>query len=220
MAEGKKSFVLYTDLIYTVKKLPKEKQAELFLLILEYVNDLNPKTDDLLLEVAFEPIKRQLKRDLQKYEERAIRSRENGSKGGRPSKNNNLEEPKKPNGLFKNPEEPKKPDNVTVTDNVTDTVTDIINTYTTETAFKIFDKRGLSGRFFSTICSINSIDESEVLKEFEKWKIYHVGNDFGNERSIRNSFSKWMSNYKSSSKTATKKIESKIDWDDLKQNFG
>ncbi len=117
MAEGKKSFVLYTDLIYTVKKLPKEKQAELFVLILEYVNDMNPKTEDLLLEVAFEPIKRQLKRDLQKYEERATRSRENGSKGGRPSKNSNPEEPKKPNGLFQNPTEPRKPDNVTVTDN-------------------------------------------------------------------------------------------------------
>lgn len=68
MAENKKSFVLYCDLIHTVKKLPKEKQAELFVHILEYVNDENPETDDVLLEIAFEPIKQSLKRDLKKYE--------------------------------------------------------------------------------------------------------------------------------------------------------
>lgn len=65
--EGKKSFLLYCDIRSTVAKLPKEKQAELFMLILDYVNDLNPQTDDLLLEIAFEPIKLQLKRDLTKW---------------------------------------------------------------------------------------------------------------------------------------------------------
>jgi tRNA A37 N6-isopentenylltransferase MiaA len=67
MATGKKSFLLYCDIIGTVKKLPKEKAGELFMLILEYVNDKNPETEDLLLQVAFEPIKMQLKRDLVKY---------------------------------------------------------------------------------------------------------------------------------------------------------
>lgn len=68
MATDKKSFVLYCDLIHTVKKMPKEKAGELFLHILNYVNDLNPETDDLLIEVAFEPIKQQLKRDLKSWE--------------------------------------------------------------------------------------------------------------------------------------------------------
>lgn len=68
MATDKKSFLLYTDLIKTVEKLPVEKQAALFMHILQYVNDQDPQTDDLLVEIAFEPIKQQLKRDLVKYE--------------------------------------------------------------------------------------------------------------------------------------------------------
>lgn len=68
MAENKKGFVLYADIYKMVKKLPVDKVGELFLLILSYVNDENPSTDDLLLEIAFEPIKNQLKRDLEKWE--------------------------------------------------------------------------------------------------------------------------------------------------------
>lgn len=68
MATDKKSFLLYTDLLKTVEKLPADKQAALFVHILRYVNDQDPQTDDLLVEIAFEPIKQQLKRDLLKYE--------------------------------------------------------------------------------------------------------------------------------------------------------
>lgn len=69
MAEGKKSFILYADLIHIVKKLPEKTRGDLFLLILEYVNDLDPKIEnDLLLEISFEPIKQQLKRDLKDWE--------------------------------------------------------------------------------------------------------------------------------------------------------
>lgn len=119
MAKNKKSFVLYCDMIYTVELLEDEQAGQLLKMILAYVNDQNPDTDNLLLQVAFEPIKRQLKRDLKNYEERAQRSRTNGKLGGRPSKN-----PKKPSGLIKNPDEPKKPDNDNV--NVNDSV---INKY-------------------------------------------------------------------------------------------
>ena len=79
MAENKKSFVLYTDLFHTVSKLPDDKAGQLFKHILEYVNDLNPVSDDLILNIAFEPIKQQLKRDLKAWEG-AIETK---SKGGR-----------------------------------------------------------------------------------------------------------------------------------------
>jgi hypothetical protein len=65
---GKKSFVLYSDLKEVVDKLPAEEAGTLFKLILDYVNDLDPKPEGLLMEVAFEPIKQQLKRDLKKWE--------------------------------------------------------------------------------------------------------------------------------------------------------
>jgi len=66
--KGKKSFVLYTDLKEVVDKLPDAESGVLFKLILDYVNDLDPKPEGLLMEVAFEPIKQQLRRDLKKWE--------------------------------------------------------------------------------------------------------------------------------------------------------
>lgn len=81
MAENKKSFILYCDLIHTVKKLPDEKAGILFKHLLSYVNDENPITDDILIEVAFEPIKRQLKRDLDNWESEIIRKGEGGALG-------------------------------------------------------------------------------------------------------------------------------------------
>jgi len=68
MAQNKKSFILYTDLIHTVDQLNEEQAGKLFKHILAYVNDLNPKTDDVITKIAFEPIKQQLKRDLQKWD--------------------------------------------------------------------------------------------------------------------------------------------------------
>lgn len=108
MAKDKQSFLLYTDLIHLVNKLPNEKAGELFKFILSYVNDENPITEDILIQVAFEPIKQSLKRDLLKYEKICNRNKDNGSKGGRPKLN---DKPKKPTRLIKNPNEPKKPDN-------------------------------------------------------------------------------------------------------------
>lgn len=116
MADNKKGFVLYTDLNHTINKLPDETAGKLFKLILAYVNDEDPTPDDMLIEIAFEPIKQQLKRDLKKYESRAERSRKNGELGGRPKKN-----PEQPRTTQKTQEvkkEPEKPDKVNVKDNV------------------------------------------------------------------------------------------------------
>ena len=82
MAEGKKSFIVYCDLIHVVSKLPNEKAGELFKFILEYVNDNNPQTDDLLLQILFEPIKLQMKRDLQKWEKESVKRSDSGRLGG------------------------------------------------------------------------------------------------------------------------------------------
>ena len=86
MAENKKSFLLYVDLKATIDQLPDEKAGQLLKLILDYVNDLNPQTNDLLLKIAFEPIRQQLKRDLVKWTDFRQKQAENGLKGGRPKK--------------------------------------------------------------------------------------------------------------------------------------
>lgn len=80
MAKEKKSFLIYADLIHTVNKMPKEKAGELLMHILEYVNDMNPQTDDLIIQLTFEPIKQQLKRDLVKYEKVREKNKENARK--------------------------------------------------------------------------------------------------------------------------------------------
>lgn len=81
MAEGKKSFILYADLIHTVSKMPNEKAGELFKHILMYVNDEKPINTDLLIQLTFEPIKQQFKRDLVKWEG----TKEGRSKAGKAS---------------------------------------------------------------------------------------------------------------------------------------
>ena len=80
MAEDKKSFVLYTDSIGLIKQLPDDVSGRLFKHIFAYVNDENPTSDELLLNIAFEPIKQQLKRDLIKYEKKREQWSEAGKK--------------------------------------------------------------------------------------------------------------------------------------------
>jgi hypothetical protein len=77
MAENKKSFLLYCDLIHVVKKLSDDQAGKLLKHILSYVNDENPIMEDVLLDLVFEPIKQNLKRDLQKYKETCNKNKEN-----------------------------------------------------------------------------------------------------------------------------------------------
>lgn len=81
MAEGKKGFLLYADLIHTVAKLPDDIAGRLFKTLLDYVNDKDPEPDELIIQVLFEPIKRQLKRDLEKWEETKQKDSLNGRVG-------------------------------------------------------------------------------------------------------------------------------------------
>jgi hypothetical protein len=115
MAVNKKSFVLYTDQRSYFDKLNDQEAGQLIKHIFSYVNDENPNPVDRIIDLSFEPIKLQLKRDLIKYESISDRNKLNGKLGGRPKQ----EEPKKPTGLFGNPDKPKKAD--TDTDNDTDT---------------------------------------------------------------------------------------------------
>ena len=79
--EDKNSFILYSDLIHTVSKMPHDKAGELFMHILKYVNDEEPVTDDLIISLTFEPIKQQLKRDLNKWQDKKSNQSEKGREG-------------------------------------------------------------------------------------------------------------------------------------------
>jgi hypothetical protein len=74
MAENKKSILIYCDLVHTIRKLIEKDRlnktnntGELFFHILEYTNDLNPEPINDIVDITFEPIRQQLKRDLIKY---------------------------------------------------------------------------------------------------------------------------------------------------------
>jgi len=69
MAENKKPFLLYADQRNQFDMLPDETAGKLIKHLFAYINDEDPKSDDILLNVAFAPIKATLKRDLKKYEE-------------------------------------------------------------------------------------------------------------------------------------------------------
>ena len=114
MAKDKTSFILYCDQQGLFNKLPDEIAGKLIKHIFAYVNDEDPIASDLLLEIAFEPIKLQLKRDLRKYDDYIDKQRLNGAKGGRPSKptETQITQP-----FF---QEPKKADNVNVTERTRD----------------------------------------------------------------------------------------------------
>lgn len=113
----KKSFILYDDMALPIKVLSDEEAGKLLKHIFAYRNNTNGLEP---LEgggaVAFQFIKQQLDRDSTKWETSAARSRENGSKGGRPPKRGN---PVNPVGYFGNPDEPRKPVNVNVNVNAT-----------------------------------------------------------------------------------------------------
>jgi hypothetical protein len=80
MAAGKKSFVLYSDLLVSIGHLTNEEKGILFNHLLEYVNDKSPVLEDRLLITAWKPIEMQLKRDLKKFEEIKVKRSEAGKK--------------------------------------------------------------------------------------------------------------------------------------------
>lgn len=67
MAENKKSFVLYADYIDLFEELSDDEAGKLIKHIFRYVNDQNPESPDRITKISFEPIKKQLKRDLKKW---------------------------------------------------------------------------------------------------------------------------------------------------------
>lgn len=81
MAEGKNSFVLYTDNKDVFDCLTDEQAGKLIKHIFAFVNDENPQFEDNLLNIASIPIIKALKRDLKKWD----KIREKRSQAGKAS---------------------------------------------------------------------------------------------------------------------------------------
>jgi len=141
MAKDKKSFILYCDIIHTVRKLPDESAGKLFKHILSYVNDENPVSDDIIVEVAFEPIRQALKRDLVKYEQLREKNKENARKRWDTKQNEKI--PNDATASDRIPSDAKNADSVSVSDS--DIVVDVNSEI--NAIFKLFENEIKSGAY-------------------------------------------------------------------------
>jgi hypothetical protein len=88
MAEGKKTFIFYSDWINMVNEMPDEDAGVLLKHILLYVNDQNPETDNILVKMAFGHMKPLIKDDLKRWESIRKKRKEAGAKGGKQTQAN------------------------------------------------------------------------------------------------------------------------------------
>jgi hypothetical protein len=189
MAKDKKGFILYADLIKVVSKLPDETAGKLFKIILSYVNDLEVSIDDLLLEIAFEPIKNQLKRDLVKFEQVKSKRSDAGKRSAELRALKKEEQnPTNPTSV-KSVQQSSTNPTVTVNDTVNDTVTvndtEIHTTYVKEPTHEltqekflerwkdarlVFDKQPthISKLTPWELIDFNELKKTYTLKDFEK----------------------------------------------------
>lgn len=120
--KNKKGFLLYVDIQNVINKLSDDYAGKLFKHILAYVNDENPTTNDLLLEIAFEPIKQQLKRDLLQWSETKVGRSKAGLASAEKKKQNKLNLTNSTNVESKQQDETKSTVNVNVNVNDNDNV--------------------------------------------------------------------------------------------------
>lgn len=118
MAENKKSFVLYADLIKSIEHLTNEEKGILFNHLLEYVNDLNPVLEDRLILTAWKPIELQLKRDLIKFEQVKAKRSDAGKRSAELRALKNSEQISTNSTLVKSVEQSSTNSTVNVNDNV------------------------------------------------------------------------------------------------------
>ena len=190
--ESKNSFILYCDLIHTVEKMPDDKAGELFKHILKYVNDLNPETDDLIIQLTFEPIKQQLKRDLSKWKNYIEKQKVNGSKGGRPKNPTESQETQ----AFS--EKPKKADNVSVSVNDNVNESDIKKKIVKEKSFTPPELSEVENYFVE-----NGYSKESAKKAFEYYSVSGWKDSKGNK--VKNWKQKMIAVWFNSGNTETEK---------------
>ena len=118
MADGKSSFVLYTEYLRHIQKMSMNQRGELFTAILCYAAGESVPELDAAADMAFSFIRERMDRDNAAYMEKVEKRREAGKLGGRPKANaydENQTKAKKANGFS---EKQNNPDTVPVTDTV------------------------------------------------------------------------------------------------------
>ena len=180
MAINKKGFILYADQKALFDQLTNDKAGELIKFIFSYVNDENPTTEDLIINLAFTPIKQQLKRDLAKFNEiKEIRSK--AGKIGMEKRWQSITNDNKPLQPITNiTVNDNVNDNVKVNDKVNVNVKDINNYFKelpTSTNFELIaialnipkDKLTLKIADFKKTSKIDYLNFNEFCNHFKNW---------------------------------------------------
>lgn len=125
MKRTAKSFPVYLDYSKAVNKLSDEDAGKLFKALLEYADSGQEPQLEGSLYAVFAIMQNQLDRDTEKYEQKCARLRENGAKGGRPSRSTEPDgNQNKPSGFSS---QPKKAETDTATETETATENDSDN---------------------------------------------------------------------------------------------
>lgn len=192
MAKGKKSFVLYADLIKSIEHLTNEEKGILLTHLLEYVNDMNPVLTDRLILTAWKPIEVQLKRDLIKFEEVKSKRSEAGKRSAElralKSEEQNPTNSTSVKSVKQGSTNPTVNDNDNVSVNDSVNVNDIINNN-----IYVLSCLG-SEQWIETICMAKKITSEqckEKLKEFEQHLII-TADQKQNKKDFQSHFSNWL----------------------------
>lgn len=114
------SIIFYLSHYEVVKQMDNEQLGKLYRALFELALGNEPEIDENI-KIPFGFIKNQMVLDIDKYNEKCLKNKENGKLGGRPKKNatEEKEKPKKANGFFENPNKNKN-DNKNENDNKND----------------------------------------------------------------------------------------------------
>lgn len=218
MAENKKTIVVYSDWEEYFTDLSDEEAGKLIKHFFKYVNDKNPELDDRILEMAFKPIKNQLKRDLVKWEETKRKRSDAGRLGGKASGESRKQtEANEANASIVKQTEANEADNdicnSMLSDNVN--VNDIL--LEKETKLNITERKKL---FYESLIPFSETYDKTTLRDFYEYWTEHGEKDlkfrkekektFGLERRLKT----WSNNNFNNKQNGKSKI---VDTDEFKQ---
>jgi hypothetical protein len=155
MAQGKKSFVLYSDYQEIFQELSDEIAGKLIKHIFKYVNDENPEATEEIIKLLFIPIKQQLKRDLKNWES----IREKRSAAGKASAEKRKQKSTKSTSV-KSVEQTSTNSTVNVNVNVNDNVIYSFSDFWNDYDKKVGDKSKVQKKFEAL-----SNKNKELIKE-------------------------------------------------------
>ena len=194
MAENKKSFILYCDIINTVQKLDDKTAGELFKHLLKYVNDEDPKTENILIDIAFEPIKQQLKRDLNKYQQIKQKRSQAGKRSAELRKVESVKQTSTNSTSVESVQQTSTNPTVTVNDtvNVTVNVNDINNIYNLYPS-KCPTKGNSTGKCSKNKKQIESILKTKNVEELKNTIEFYL-EDCKKHKTYLKNFSTFLNN--------------------------